>query len=837
MGTAPKRARSRKSASSAPQRPSSAAGTGIPLFGPQYEAVLRDAEHRSSQIIENAEDVIYVHDLDGNFLAINSAAEKLGGYTREELLSMNTSEVLTPEHHKLMRRKIRAQIQDPSVKKPYQVNIVTRKGAEHTLEIKTRPIFENGKAVAVQGIGRDITERKRAEQLQDALYRISTCSHEARELQPLFRTVHKIMSELMYAENFHIALLDASGESLQFPYYVNTRHPQAPTKLLGRGLTEYVMRTGEPLWANLEKATLLLNSGQIEALDPALADWMGAPLKSGGDVFGALVVKSYDRHCHYSEKDREVLTFVSQHIGSAIERSRKEEALRESESRYRSLVQSAVYGIYRSSIEDCFLDVNPAMVTMLGYDSAAELLKISLARDLYADAEQRMRLIAEYAMNESVQNIEVQWKRKDGRVITVRLSGRPVRDAEDNIFGFEMIAEDITERRALEDQLRQSQKMEAVGRLAGGVAHDFNNLLTVIRGYSELMLEELREADPLRAEVTEIKKAADRAASLTRQLLAFSRQQVLAPKVLDLNSVVHNMDQLLRRLLGEDIHLVTILDSGLGRTKADPGQIEQVLMNLALNARDAMPRGGKLTIETMNVDLDENYCREHVAVTPGPYVMFAVSDTGSGMSEKVRSRIFEPFFTTKEVGKGTGLGLSTVYGIIKQSEGYVWVYSEIGIGSTFKIYLPRVDAPADITFSPNGVPTYRGTETILLVEDEDGVRALVRQVLNKYGYKVLEARSGAEAILLHENAVGPIHLLLTDVVLEQMGGRQLAEHLLKNNADMRVLYISGYADDAIVQHGVLAADTEFLQKPFTTEALAQKVRQVLDSKPAAQASR
>jgi nitrogen-specific signal transduction histidine kinase len=394
------------------------------------------------------------------------------------------------------------------------------------------------------------------------------------------------------------------------------------------------------------------------------------------------------------------------------------------------------------------------------------------------------------------------------------------------------IVMDITERRQLGEQLRQSQKMEAVGRLAGGIAHDFNNLLTVIKGYSELMLEDLEGADPLRTEVDEIKKAADRAASLTRQLLAFSRQQVLAPKVVDLNTVVGNMDKLLHRLLGEDIDLFTILEPGLGRVKADPGQIEQVIMNLAVNARDAMPKGGKLTIETANVELDEHYTREHAVVKPGSYVMIAVTDTGVGMTDKVKSRIFEPFFTTKEVGKGTGLGLSTVYGIIKQSGGYVWVYSEVGLGSSFKVYLPRVDAPAEITSPVSSLPTRRGTETVLLVEDEDGVRALERQVLHKHGYNVLEARNGGEALLMCERHQGEIDMLLTDVVLEQMGGRELAERLLKVRPEMKVLYVSGYADDAIVHHGVLKPGMAFLQKPFTTEALARKVRFVLDFVPA-----
>jgi PAS domain S-box-containing protein len=672
---------------------------------------------------------------------------------------------------------------------------------------------------------------ERAEQLQSALYRISDCSHAASDLQQLYRSIHKIIGELIYAQNFYIALLDSTGEWLHFAYSADDKESHARRRLR-KGLTEYVLRTGKPLLVDKQMIDNLKQVGELEQdLGAVCVDWMGAPLKSAATVFGVVALQSYDERIRYTEKDKEILTFVSQHIASAIDGKCKEEALRESEARYRSLVQSAVYGIYRSSVDDRFLDVNPALVSMLGYDSAEQLLKVSLTRDLYVDPEQRMRLIAEHERSRSVQNIEVRWRRRDGRPITVRLSGRSITNSEGEPTQFEMIAEDVTERRALEDQLRQSQKMEAIGSLAGGIAHDFNNLLTVIKGYSELMLEELEAADPLHAEVEEIKRAADRAASLTRQLLAFSRQQVLAPRVLDLNSVIQNMDKLLHRLLGEDIELTTSLDPDLGHTKADPGQLEQVVMNLAVNARDAMPNGGQLTIETMNVELDETYVREHVAVKPGPYVMIAVSDTGIGITEEIRGRIFEPFFTTKEPGKGTGLGLSTVYGIVKQSEGYVWVYSEAGIGTTFKVYLPRVDAPADVTpyYTTNGLPACGGTETILLVEDEDGVRALVRQILVKQGYTVLESRHAGEALLLCERHQGKIDLLLTDVVLQQMGGRELAERLTRSRPELRVLYISGYTDDAIVQHGVLNAGTAFLQKPFTTDALTRKVRQVLNA--------
>jgi two-component system, cell cycle sensor histidine kinase and response regulator CckA len=350
-----------------------------------------------------------------------------------------------------------------------------------------------------------------------------------------------------------------------------------------------------------------------------------------------------------------------------------------------------------------------------------------------------------------------------------------------------------------------------------------------------LMLDQIQPADPMRGEVEEVRKAADRAAALTRQLLAFSRKQVLAPKVIDLNSVTINVQRLLERLLGEDIELITSLDSGLGKVKADPGQVEQVIMNLAVNARDAMPGGGKLTIATSNAILDETFIHDS-KVTPGRYVLLAVSDTGVGMDAETRLRIFEPFFTTKEQGKGTGLGLSTVYGIVKQSGGYISVYSEPGIGTTFKVYLPRIDAAAENTGAASGEHRIqKGTETILLVEDEDGVRTLVGQLLEKQGYRVLQTRHGGEALLACEKHNGRIHLLLTDVVLSQMSGRELAERLAGLRPEMKVLFMSGYSEEAIVQHGVLNTGTAFLQKPFTAEALSAKVREVLDT-PRAQAA-
>ncbi len=383
---------------------------------------------------------------------------------------------------------------------------------------------------------------------------------------------------------------------------------------------------------------------------------------------------------------------------------------------------------------------------------------------------------------------------------------------------------------ALEAQLRQAQKMEAVGRLAGGVAHDFNNMLSVILSYSDLILTDLEDSDPVAADVEEIRKAGSRASDLTRQLLMFSRQQVVEPRVLLLNDVLASMDKMLRRLVGEDVQLTFMPSAELGRVRVDPGSIEQVVMNLAVNARDAMPAGGKLTVETANVVLDDEYVKSHIGAKPGAYVMLSVTDTGTGMDKATQARIFEPFFTTKEKGKGTGLGLSTVFGIVQQSEGSVWVYSEVGVGTTFKIYLPRVDAAAE-ELRPQRSTALKGTETIVLAEDEDQVRDVARGILRRYGYTVLEARNAGEALLLVEQHQGPIHLLLTDVVMPGMSGPQLAQRLAKIRPDMKVLFMSGYTDDSAVRHRVIESDFAYLQKPITVDTLTRKVRAVLDDGP------
>jgi PAS domain S-box-containing protein len=521
-------------------------------------------------------------------------------------------------------------------------------------------------------------------------------------------------------------------------------------------------------------------------------------------------------------------------VGSVVtfldisERKRAEAAHRESEEKYRDFVENATQGIFRSTPQGDLLDVNPALVSMLGYGSKEELLALNLDRDVYEDPADRMMAWQTYQLTGRGNAIEVNWTRKDHKTIAVRLCVRVIRDKEDRIKHFEVIAEDVTEKRTLEEQFRQAQKMEAMGRLAGGISHDFNNLLGVIIGYSDLLLASPARDDVTQHQIEEIKKAGQRAASLTRQLLAFSRKQVLTPKVLDLNTVVAETGEMLRRVLGEDVELITRLSPTLDHVKADPTQIEQVIMNLAINARDAMPNGGKLVIETTNASLDGSYDQQkHVDVETGNYVLLTVSDTGIGMDNTTKARIFEPFFTTKERGKGTGLGLATVYGIVRQSNGYIWVYSEVGKGTTFKVYIPRVKEMFTEIQPEITTPLPLGSGTILLVEDEDSLSEISHRLIEGMGYKVIEAANGPDAIRIAGEYADRIQLLVTDVVMPGMSGRELAELLLASYSRMKVLYVSGHTDDVIMHYAILKPGVAFLQKPFTRDSLAKKIQEVL----------
>jgi two-component system, cell cycle sensor histidine kinase and response regulator CckA len=523
----------------------------------------------------------------------------------------------------------------------------------------------------------------------------------------------------------------------------------------------------------------------------------------------------------------EKLVIVNRDI---TERKRAEDALRRSERDSRSIVEDAPYGIYRASMSGGLLQVNPALQKMLGYESTEELLEQDLGRNVFRNNGEYQRLRELLSYTNEIKDVEMDWKRKDGEPISVRCSGRCI-NGEDGVPAyFEVFAEDVTEKRALERQLRMAQKMEAIGRLSGGIAHDFNNLLGVILGYSRVLKKSIGGDSTLTEYALEIEKAGQRAASLTKQLLAFSRQQILTPVILDLNALVSDMQRMLPRLIGEDIEVVLALERNLGKLKADQSQIEQVILNLAVNARDAMPMGGRLEISTRNVSLDQTYTRAHPGSKPGDYVALIVTDSGTGMDAETLAHIFEPFFTTKERGKGTGLGLATVYGVVKQSNGYIWVDSTPGAGASFQIYLPRYEGTTEQqSQSPLRGEQLRGTERILLVEDSEPLRKLAHSFLEAAGFEVLSAEGGDQALAMATADPRRFDLLLTDVVMPGMNGRVLGEHLLRRHPGLRILYISGYTDSFIAGHGVLEQGTHLLQKPFTEETLVRKVREVLDA--------
>jgi two-component system, cell cycle sensor histidine kinase and response regulator CckA len=513
------------------------------------------------------------------------------------------------------------------------------------------------------------------------------------------------------------------------------------------------------------------------------------------------------------------------------EREHAQQRARERTTFLNALLENSPLGILVLDAEHRVRLANPAFSRIFGYSQEEVLgrdpddLISSGTPDL---AEEIRRQSLEVLEGRTV-HATTRRRRRDGENVEVELYAVPLIE-DGRLIGVYAIYEDTTERHRLEEQLRLSQKMEAIGQLAGGVAHDFNNLLTAILGYSDLLTGQLQESPALLEEVEEIQKAGERAAALTRQLLAFSRRQVLEPKILDLNEVVRNIQKMLGRLIGEDVELSTALADGLPSVRADAGQLEQVIMNLVVNARDAMPRGGRITVETSVVDLDESYVRRHASISPGSHVMLAVADTGVGMDAATRSRIFEPFFTTKGK-KGTGLGLATVYGIVKQSGGSIWVYSEPGKGTTFKIYLPPVEGSAPVVEArPLAAARARGTETILLVEDEDLVRTLSRSILQGHGYSVVEASTGAQALELADSYPGAIDLVLTDVVMPDMGAAELVPILRKVRPDARILYMSGYTDDGVIRQGLVTSGSHFLQKPFTPDGLARKIRAVLDAR-------
>src|SRR5580765_6141347 len=652
--------------------------------------------------------------------------------------------------------------------------------------------------------------------------------NQTANLDQLLEGIHQALKKVLCAENCFVALHDATQDAFYFPFFVDQLDTAPPPQKVGRSCTAFVFRTGSAMLIPQSEFDRLAQQGEVELVGSASPAWLGVPLKTPSATIGVMVVQHYRDENAYDQRDLEFLDSVGGHIALAIERVRAEEALRKSESMFRLLFSHTPLPMWVFDIETLgFLQVNEAATKQYGF-SETDFRRMTF-RDIRPDGNEPSfaKHVEEWKQDGRHQG---HWRHQDksGKSFEVDVVSHKLEYAGRSVRL--VVAQDVSERQLLEGQLRQAQKMEAIGRLAGGVAHDFNNLLMVIKGHTELLLNVLPPADHVTRKIEQIDRSADRATALTRQLLAFSRMQLLQPRALNLNSVVDEMGKLIPRLIGEDIELIVRNSADLGTIRADASQMEQVIMNLAVNARDAMPNGGNLIIETANIELDSYYREAHPIVQPGKYVLLSVSDTGTGMDAETQAHIFEPFFTTKELGKGTGLGLATVYGVVKQSGGFIWVYSELGKGTTFKIYLPRVDEPvAKVGATPFAAELLRGSETILLAEDEQDVRDVAREFLESAGYNVLQAPGGDAALAIAAASAGTIDLLITDMVMPGISGQELARKMRELRTGIGVVYMSGYSEHAASEAAKEDASAVVLTKPFSRTALLRTVRDVISA--------
>jgi PAS domain S-box-containing protein len=816
----------------------------------RLRAAAESSERRLRDLVQTVDAIVWEANARTlEFTFVSQRAERILGYPAAEWCW--NSDFWRDHIFPADRERVVAECRSASHKQDefeLEYRMVAADGRVVWLRDKVRVVRDAvGEPLQLRGVMVDVTEERRAEEelrrVNRALKTLSQCNQAMAEATSELTSLAEVCRVLVEVGEYRFAWVGFAeqneGKTIR-PVtqagheagYLSSLRVTWADEEYGRGPAGQAIRTGEAVVARDLRSEPSFPAWREQALRRGYAAMIALPLVADAQPLGVLAIYS-DESGTFDAEEVRLLTELARNVSSGISllRNRADrQRAEEDRARLSLAVEQAAEAIVITDIQGTIVYVNPAFETVTGYSRQDAIGKNPrVLKSGRQDAEFYANLWTTLLGGEAWSGRFIN-RRKDGTHFEAEAVISPVRDAAGRVTNYVCVQRDVTRERQLEEQVRRSQRIEAVGRLAGGVAHDFNNLLTIIAGYSDLLLQVMAGDDPKSAHVGEIKKAADRAAALTRQLLAFSRRQVLAPQVLDLNGVVTGLQGMMRRLIGEDIGLVMLPAKDLGRAKLDPGQIEQVILNLVINSRDAMPQGGKITIETANANLDEKYGGGHFPVKPGSYVMLAVSDTGCGMDANTQAHIFEPFFTTKEQGKGTGLGLSMVYGIVKQSGGYIWVFSEPGQGAAFKLYFPRVDAEA-VAAQPAMVASVQhgGAETILLVEDDSAVRSLVSGVLKSSGYKVLVAQNGVDALVVHEQHQGGIDLLVTDVVMPQMNGPELAAHLARFRKKMKVIYISGYTDDAIVHHGVLDSDAAFLQKPFTPEALARKVREVLDT--------
>jgi len=796
-----------------PQRAPFAPGT---VIGPE----------QLSTLLDSVQELITILSPDGIIQFASAGFSRLLGHRAEDLAGRPITELLHVNDAEGVRERLRDRSTGGSGTFGGRCRLRSKDGSWRWFDAAAR---DHTDLPAIEGTVvnfRDVTDLRRMESERQVISEIVHALNQTANLDELLQGIHQALKKVLHAENCFVALHDREADAFTFPFFADEVDVAPAPQKVGRSCTAFVFRRGSPMLISQHEFDRLAAEGEVELVGSPSPSWLGVPLKTPTATIGVLVVQHYHNEHAYDIRDLEFLSSVGGHIALAIERRRSEDALRKNEEMFRLLFSYnplPTWVIDRETLR--FLEVNDAAIHQYGY--SLNEFKSMTSIELRAEDE-RARYIDQLKQipNEGLYRGLWKHRKKDGKIIQVESISHELEYAGRRVRL--VVAQDISERHLLEEQLRQSQKMEAVGRLAGGVAHDFNNLLTVIKGHAELLLNGPAPSEQYARKIEQIDRAADRATALTRQLLAFSRLQVLQPHVMNLNDVVEEMGRLLPRLIGEDVELVIRRAEDLGAIRADASQMEQVIMNLAVNARDAMPNGGRILIETLNAGLDSTYSAMHPIIRQGRYILLAVSDSGTGMDAETQARIFEPFFTTKPQGKGTGLGLSTVYGVVKQSAGFIWVYSEVGRGTCFKIYLPRVDQPVErVGAAPSGSDAPRGTETILLAEDEQDVREVAREFLESGGYTVIEARDGAEALKRVEKHQGIIDLLITDMVMPGMTGQELTGRLLQSRPEIRVLYMSGYSERAAADSARGDSCMRLLAKPFSRWALLRAVHEIL----------
>ncbi len=805
---------------------------------------LPSSESFYQTLFETISDYAYMVrvEADGTYVTewLSDSFTQVTGYSLEKINTDGWHSLVHPDDLVLVEGHIQKKLSgQPDT---CEFRLIAKDGTIRWLHETGRPIFDKteNRVVRIFGAAQDISQRKRTEEeirrrnreltLLNQVIAVSAANPEPEML--LEAACRELATALDLPRATATLLRESKTETIVVAEYRASGEPSnlgMVLPVMGNPLVQNVLSHQAPFVVHNTYQDARVSAIRSELTRRGVFALLIVPLIIDNDVVGSLSLESTQPH-HFAGDEINLTWSVAEQVAGVLSRLR----LAQTRQRLSAAIEQAADNIIITDLEGKIVYLNPAFERMSGYSQAEVMGQTPHFLDSGQSNEpayyqgQWATLTSGQVWRGRLVN-----KHKDGSLYTEDVTITPVRNEDRVIVSYVATQRDVTRELSLQDQLRQSQKMEAIGRLAGGVAHDFNNLLTVITGYSELLLHRsFDNPNTQRNYLEEIYNASERAAALTRQLLAFSRKQVLQLEVLSLNDTLTNTTKMLRRLIGEDIEMVTSLDPNLVLVKADPGQLEQVIMNLVVNARDAMPKGGRLILETANTHLDESYTREHVEVEPGPYVMLAVSDTGMGMNKETISHIFEPFFTTKEQGKGTGLGLAMVHGIIKQSGGHIWVYSEPGQGTTFKIYLPQLDHTAQKSKQRRGALVQQGgSETVLIVEDDTSVRSLINQVLDQNGYNMLIAANGAEALPLARQHPQPIHLLVVDMILPGLNGFEVAQQLILLHPELKTLYISGYTDNTVVRQGLLEPGAAFLQKPFTPAVLTGKVREVLD-KPA-----